>query len=112
MPPPPPFISVCTEGGGSLGIKDDGGMPNASPKGLSPVGLRGGLRASLKFAPLHDAVRRELATNGPLPLLFAPLFDMFPMLGNLCIGIVVDEGVENESFVVDVEGCSLVVVSS
>ena len=36
---------------------------------------------------------------------------MFPKLGNLCIGIV-DEGLENESLVVDVEGCSMVVVSS
>lgn len=109
--PPPPLIGVWTEGDDSLGIKDDGGIPKASPKGLSPDGLGGGLRASLKFAPLHDAVRRALAAvKGPWPLIFAPFTEMFPMLGNLCMGVV--DGVENESFGVDVEGCSLVVVAS
>lgn len=109
---PPPLIGAWPKGGGSLAIKDDWGIHNASPRGLSPVGLGGGLKASLKFAPLHDAVRRELAAaKAPWPFLFATFTEMFPMLGNLCIGVV-DEGVENESFVVDVEGCSLVVVSS
>lgn len=111
--PPPPLIGVWTKGGDSLGIKDDGGIPKASPRGLSPVGcLGGGLKASLKFPPLHDAVRRALAAaKVPRPVIFAPLTEMFPMLGNLCMGVA-NEGVENESFGVDVEGCSLVVVSS
>ena len=39
--PPPPVIGAWMKGGGggSLGIKEDGGIPNSSPRGLSPVGL-------------------------------------------------------------------------
>lgn len=68
-----------------MGINDEGGIPNTSPRGFISA-LLGGLKDSAKL-PLHDAVRREWDEREPLPLPVnvVPLFEMLPILANLCM---------------------------
>lgn len=90
---------------------DEGYIPNTSPKGFTSA-LFEELKELSKL-PLHDAVRRELAENEPLPL-FISVLEMLSMLAYFCMAMEDGSARDwNESFVEDVEGLSLVdVVSS